>query len=146
MIDLWVLGESLPFRPAMCKVLSGITPVCPRSSPAANHSLTIPLNHIKMSECTVPLACILPHALDMGNQVILKFYWVIMVSCLFTRDMSCLFLRRWEGANSQKRILIRILGWFEDIFEPDCFSLKSYHLNDCPSSLSILIWGHDVLI
>lgn len=67
MIDLWVLGESLSFRPAVCKVLSGINPVCPRSSPVANHSLTIPLNHIKMSECTVPLACILPHALDMGK-------------------------------------------------------------------------------
>lgn len=95
--------------PSVCRLLGGRAPVCPRSSPA-NLPPTIHTGHIKMSKPTVPLASTLPGARNVRNQVILQFYWVVMTSSLLIPDSSWHFVRKLEWANSQKRVLIRILA------------------------------------
>lgn len=151
MLDDWFVNsrrEGSSFRPAARKLLGRTTPDTPRSSPAANRPLTIPTGRINMLESIVPLVCTLPCALNVGNQDTLKFYWVMITSGLLILDSSWHFVRRLEWANLQRRVLKGSWGWYEESFEPGCFSefIKSYRLNGCMHSLHTLIWGHNRLI
>lgn len=66
-----------------------------------------------------------------------KFTIKFVLYCVYSSDSSRPIVRKLEWANSQKSVLVRISGWCEEIFEPDCLweSLISYHLNACLSSL-----------
>lgn len=151
MLDDWFVNsrrEGSSFRPVACKLLGRTAPDAPRSSPAANHLLTIPIGHINMLESIVPLVYTLSCALNVGNQVTLKFYWAMITPGLLILDSPWHFVRRLEWADLQMRVLKGSWGWCEESTEPGCCSefIKSYHLNGCMNALHTLIWGHDRLI